>query len=274
MNNSRALIRRHPLVHFCALTIGLSFAAYLLPLPREAIPVVMVFIPALVALALAAATEGWRGVRLLLATLAAGRVGLKWVVIALALALVLRLAISLLALLLGWIPAIWVRPGGPASLAVLALVFFVFALPEELGWRGYALPKLLAHHSPLAAGLVIGLLWGSLHLALHLPGMMYAGWPLLATLLLMVSLSVLITWLYVHTGGNVLLASLFHAAQSFFLIVNEGIPSLRETWLMAGVYVAAVLIVVATTGPQLAQKPAPAEGQTNPPAVPLVEGHQ
>jgi hypothetical protein len=102
--------------------------------------------------------------------------------------------------------------------------------------------------------------------------MMYAGWPLLATLLLMLSLSVLITWLYVRTGGNVLLASLFHAAQSFFLIVNEGIPPLPETWLMAGVYVAAALMVVAATGPQLVRKPAPAADPAGLPAMPVVEG--
>jgi hypothetical protein len=46
-----------------------------------------------------------------------------------------------------------------------------------------------------------------------------------------------------QTGGNILLTSLFHAAQSFFVIVNEGIPPTQQVWLMAGVYLALALIV-------------------------------
>ncbi len=177
MNTLTSLIKQHALVIFCVLTIALTFAATLLPLPREAVPVVMVFIPALMAIPLTALSEGRSGVRSLLGKLTQWRISLKWVVIALALAFLMRLTISLIALGLGLISAIQLRPGGPASLVLLAVVFFVFAIPEELGWRGYALPKLLERRSPLAASLIVGVLWGSLHLALHLPGMMSADLP-------------------------------------------------------------------------------------------------
>jgi membrane protease YdiL (CAAX protease family) len=243
MNMLISLIKQHALAIFCALTIALTFAATLLPLSGEAVPVVIVFIPALMAIALTAISEGKTGVRLLLGKLARWRIGPKWVVIALTLALVMRLAISLIALGLGMIPAIQLRPGPPAQFVILALILFIFAIPEELGWRGYALPKLLEHRSPLVAGLIVGVLWGSLHLALHLPGLMFAGLPLLPTLLQLIGLSVLITWLYTQTGGNIILTSLFHAAQSFFVIVNEGIPPAQLVWLMAGVYLARALIV-------------------------------
>ena len=65
MNRITTFVKRQALLTFCALTIVLSFAATLLPLPGEAMPVVMVFIPALVALGLAALTDGWSGVRAL-----------------------------------------------------------------------------------------------------------------------------------------------------------------------------------------------------------------
>ena len=243
MNRLTYLIKQHALVIFCTVTIALTFAATLLPLPGEVIPVVIVFIPALMAIALTALSEGKAGVRSLLGKLAQWRVSFKWVIIAVALALVMRLTISLIALAMGMILAIQLRPMSPAQFVVLALILFFFAIPEELGWRGYALPKLLERRSPLAAGLIVGVLWGSLHLALHLPGMIYAGLPLLPTLLQLIGLSVLITWLYTQTGGNVLLTSLFHAAQSFFVIVNEGLPLTRLVWLMAGVYLAIALIV-------------------------------
>jgi membrane protease YdiL (CAAX protease family) len=253
MDKLISAIKQHTLTIFCAMTISLTFVATLLPLPGEAIAVVMVLIPAFVAISLAALSEGKEGVRSLLGKLTKWRINLRWILIAVALGFLLRLMLSLIALGLGMISSIQLRPGEPASSVILAAIFFVFAIPEELGWRGYALPKLLAHRSPLAAGLIVGVLWGSLHLALHMPGMMSAGLPVLPTLPVLISLSVMITWLYVQTGGNILLTSLFHAAQSFFLIVNEGIPAVSQTWLMAVVYMALAFIVVVAMGPGLAE---------------------
>jgi membrane protease YdiL (CAAX protease family) len=139
--------------------------------------------------------------------------------------------------------------------ALFAVLLFIFALPEELGWRGFALPKLLKLHSPLVASLIIGVLWGSLHLALTSPGMINAGAPRLPTLLGLIGLSVLATLLYIRTNGNLLLTSLLHAAQSFFVIVNDGITLGQQTWLMAGVYLAAAVVIAIAAGPSFARKP-------------------
>jgi len=116
MNRLTYLIKQHALVIFCTLTIALTFAAILLPLPGEVIPVVIVFIPALMAIALTALSEGKAGVRSLLGKLAQWRVNFKWVIIALALALVMRLTISLIALGLGLIPLFNYAQGRPCSL--------------------------------------------------------------------------------------------------------------------------------------------------------------
>src|SRR5215213_5276666 len=233
-----SFVKRQALLLFCALTIALSFAATQLTLPSEAVPVVMVFIPALIALGLTAMADGWTGVRALLSKLGQWRVRTLWVVVAVVLGLVLRLIMSVIALLLGLIPAIQLRPWSPTQLA----------------WRGYALPKLLKAHSPLIAGLLIGVLWGSLHLALTLPGMINAGAPPLPTLLGLIGLSVLATWLYIRTNGNLLLTSLLHAAQSFFVIVNDGITLGQQTWLMAGVYLAVAVVIAVAAGPSFARK--------------------
>jgi membrane protease YdiL (CAAX protease family) len=261
MNQIASFAKHQALALFCALTIALSFAATLLPLPSEAVPVVMVFIPALVALSLAALTDGWSGVRALLSKRGQWRVRPLWVAVAIVLGLVLRLSMSVIALLLGLIPAIQLRPWSPTQLAFFAVMLFVFALPEELGWRGYALPKLLKAHSPLIAGLIVGVLWGSLHVALTLPGMIMAGVPGVPVVLEVLGLSVLGTWLYIRTDGNLLLASVFHAAQSFFVIVNDGI-ALELIWLMAGVYLAAAVVIAIVAGPSFAQRPvAPIEAR-------------
>jgi CAAX protease family protein len=255
LNKITSFVKRQALLLFCALTIALSFAATQLPLPSEAIPVVMVFIPALIALSLTAMADGWAGVRVLVSKLGQWRVRPLWVVVAVALGLVLRLSMSVIALLLALIPTIQLRQWSPTQLAFFAVILFVFALPEELGWRGYALPKLLKTHSPLVAGLIIGVLWGSLHLALTLPGMIMGGVPGLPVVLEVVGLSVLGTWLYIRSDGNLLLTSLFHAAQSFFVIVNDGITLEQQIWLMVGVFVTIALIITLIEGPRFIRKP-------------------
>lgn len=261
-NMLTSLIKQHALAIFCVLAIALTFAATLLPLPGEAVAVVMVFIPALLAISLTALSEGRKGVRSLVGKLGQWHISLKWVAMALGVALVIRLTMSLIALGLGMISTIQLRPGGPAQYITLAVIFFVFAIPEELGWRGYALPKLLERYTPLAAGLIVGVLWGSLHLALLLPGMMNEGASPLATLLGLVGGSVLVTWLYVNSDGSIVLTTLFHAAQSFFVIVNEGLTGTQQAWLMAGVYLAAALIVVLATGSRLTRRPGARISQT------------
>jgi membrane protease YdiL (CAAX protease family) len=217
----------------------------------------MVFVPSLLALSLTAVTDGWTGVRALGSKLGQWRVRLKWIVMALALGLVLRMTMSGIAVVLGLISAIQLRPWSPMQLTIFAVILFIFAIPEELGWRGYALPKLLKAQSPLVASLIIGVVWGSLHLALHLPGMIYAGALLLPTFREVIALSVAMTWLFIRSGGNILLTSLFHAAQSFFVIVNEGIPLEQQAWLMASVYVALALMIAIAAGPRFARKPLP-----------------
>jgi hypothetical protein len=111
--------------------------------------------------------------------------------------------------------------------------------------------------------LTIGVLWGSLHLALLLPGMMNEGAPALPTVLALVGGSVLFTWLYVNSGGNIVLTTFFHAAQSFFVIVNTGITVAQQAWLLAGVYSAAAFIIVMIAGSSLTRKPVVRISQTD-----------
>ena len=250
MNHLAAWIKHHALLAFCALTIACTFATTQLPISREAVPVVMVFIPALVALSLVALTDGWTGVQAVGRNLGRWRIRPVWVVVAVVLGLVLRLTMSVIAVLVGWIPTIQLRPWSPLQLAFFAVILFLLAIPEELGWRGFAFPKLLTRYSPFVAGVVLGVLWGSLHLALTVPGMIYAGAPLLPLVLEVTGLAVLGTWLYVRSDGNLLVTSVFHAAQSFFVIVNEGITLEQQLWLMAGVFMTTALLITLIEGPR------------------------
>lgn len=258
-----AMVKKHAPWTFCALTVGLSFATYLLPLPREALPFVIVLIPTVVALVLAALAEGRVGVGRLLGQLGRWRVGLHWYAVVLGLGLALRLGMSLLGLALGLTSSLQLRPLTPPEVVLLALVPLIPAFTEELGWRGFALPRLLERHAPLVAGLSLGAPWAAVHLALHLPGMLYDGLPLAATCLQLIGLSVILTWLYAQTR-SVPLAALLHTAQTFFGVVNHGLDPVMQSWLMAAVYMAAALALTALAGPSFLRRVTPAVVQPIP----------
>jgi membrane protease YdiL (CAAX protease family) len=149
------------------------------------------------------------------------------------------------------------------GLSALNFVVFVLIVGEELGWRGYALPRLLAERSVLAASLILGVLWGAWHLpTFFVPGAPQYGLPFSAFVLLTMAYSVLIGWVYVHARGSVLIASLLHGAinlsQSFFL---GGVDPAKEYWLLAAVYGAVALAVALMFGSNLSRKPSVVAGR-------------
>ena len=145
MGTITAFVRRHPLVAFFVLAYALTWP--MIPLvslsPLWGFPAL--FGPALAAIIVAAVTDGKPGLRDLLDRLVRWRVGARWYAVALGLPMVLALTTAGLYLLLGAQTS--VNFGG---LSVLNFVVFALIVGEELGWRGYALPRLLAQKSPLA----------------------------------------------------------------------------------------------------------------------------
>jgi hypothetical protein len=69
-----------------------------------------------------------------------------------------------------------------ATLVVAPFFNGLFGFGEELGWRGFLLPKLMPLGKPRAYGL-LGLIWGLWHLPLVLVGFTYPGHPLLGVLM-------------------------------------------------------------------------------------------
>lgn len=117
----------------------------------------------------------------------------------------------------------WIIKFEPAALlgafpvAILATIPFG-PLPEELGWRGYALPKLEERFSPLGASIVLGLVWTFWHAPqmLWLPGASFPSvFHLTPAIVLLyavytVSETVIMTYLFHRTRGSVLLAIAYH----------------------------------------------------------------
>jgi len=90
-------------------------------------------------------------------------------------------------------------------------------LGEQLGWRGFALNALQKKHSPLTAGLIIGLFWGLWHFPLWFVSG-YTGTELILYIFLfmltIVSFSVVMTWLY-NLNGNLMIPIILHLLFNF-----------------------------------------------------------
>ena len=93
-------------------------------------------------------------------------------------------------------------------------------LGEELGWRGYALPRLLERTSPLKASALLGIVWGIWHFpALFIGGTPQEGASIIFFMLAAIVLSFLSTCLYLNTGRSVLATALLHLVTNFSLTV-------------------------------------------------------
>lgn len=83
---------------------------------------------------------------------------------------------------------------------------------EEIGWRGFALPRLRETHTDSSAALIMGLLWSLWHLPLLLnPASPMSALPGHGEVLFSLALTVLYTWLYAYTGRSLFFVTVFHA---------------------------------------------------------------
>jgi len=208
--------------------------------------VLAAFGPALAAVTVSAAFAGRAGVTVLLSRLAAWRVSPVWYAAAAGVPVVVALLVVLLAAVLGVSTATEF-----GTLSAFSVTYYVFAIGEELGWRGFALPRLLDRYSALTSSLVLGAAWMGWHLPLFLPRMMFAGEPLPAHLIVFCASAVLYTWLFRHTRGSVLHAVLLHGTVNASAVLTAGIDPILGRWLQAVAYTAVASVVVLATGPGL-----------------------
>ncbi len=300
----KRLIRSHPLVAYFVIAFAGSWA-FLLPIAlsrnvnglgilpfRSDIAFIIAFVlatptgPALASLAVTAIISGRAGVGLLLRRCVQWRVGIGWYLIA----------------IFGFLPIylvdISVFYGVNLYLALLAqwtLIFTVFFpkavfsiltanFAEELGWRGFALPRLQQRYGPVWGTIILGTLHGLWHLPAFFTMNLgpfsltnYAGFLIVA-----IATTFVYTWIFNHTKGSVLLATLTHgfsdAASFVFLLIPAQLvvsgwarPFVYGGWQADNIVIfgaLAVLLLVFTRGrlgynpernAQLIEVPQPAE---------------
>jgi membrane protease YdiL (CAAX protease family) len=144
------------------------------------------------------------------------------------------------------LPIAWEHGLFPAMIVPIGLVIWlVGALPEEYGWRGYALGRLLEEHSPRNASLLLGLIWAAWHLPLHfISTSTQAAIPIWEFWLQTVVLTVIYTWLYLSTGGSVLIAGLFHATGNLTGAVIPYWTTEAGRWISFGLLLIPAMIII------------------------------
>lgn len=196
-----------------------------------------VFAPGLVALGLTAWSDGRKGVRALLGRILRWQVGARWYVFALVYMAVVKLAAALIHRA---VTGAWPRFGETSVLIMAAAIVISTWVQagEEIGWRGYALPRLAERLGLAPASLLLGVLWAAWHLPLFLiPGTDTSGQSFPLYLAQVTALSVAMAWLYWKTGGSLLLVMVLHAAiNNTKDIVPSGVaaPAALNPWTLSG----------------------------------------
>ena len=109
--------------------------------------------------------------------------------------------------------------------------FFVYLflrgpMGEELGLRGFALPRLQSNRSPFSASIIIGVFWGAWHIPVFIGRDVVS---VIAFLLLAFALSFLFTFLFNKSNGSLIPVLLLHAAQNSEEIFEVLFPALIGT---------------------------------------------
>ncbi|MEZ4869451.1 MAG: CPBP family intramembrane glutamic endopeptidase [Caldilineaceae bacterium] len=245
MKFSTTIVKDHPLPAYFVLAYLLTWALLPLLLVNLALGVFGLLMPAVAAIVVAGLSEGADGVKQMLRPLFIWRIQPLWYGVVLGLPILL----SLLAVGVGGLWG-WPVQMQTAEFTPLLLTVFVLVVGEEIGWRSFALPRLLQRYSPVTASLLLGFLWAGWHLPMFvIPGTPMMDIPFPAYLCWVVGLTFLFTWLYQQTQGSLLLATLFHGAVNSLGVINTALSPAEWRWLLATVYcVAALLVVIATRG--------------------------
>jgi membrane protease YdiL (CAAX protease family) len=268
MNAIRTSITRYPLVAFFAIAYSLTWIGWIVPdriytgtllSGMLALPfLLLVPGPLYAALIVTAVTEGKPGVMALLRKFTIWRVGWGWFAVALLMAPVICVTPAYLNMFFG------VANPTMALIAALPTMLMMFAIrlvnpldgpmQEELGWRGFALPRLQERHSPLLASAILGGLVVVWHVPLVLLGMLPA-YALFATF----AFTIVFGWLFNNVRGSVLMTLMAHAADGLVLTGSLGLnpaDSERHIMLLVGVWIVAAAAVVLLGGMKLTLRPA------------------
>src|SRR5215203_5832202 len=263
MSSLLSVVKRHPIIAFFVLTYVLTWIiesplVFLTDSVTATQGLVLVIlasnVPSVMAIVLTAMVFGRGALRKLLGRLLIWRVNPLWYLVVVLVPVALTAGVLPLNALLGG-PALSL--GMPLVGAAVFLAFSIFpgsALGEEIGWRGYVLPRLQTRMSALSASLFLAPIWALWHLPLWLTGDPVKTPTFYVPFFLAVfPLSILLTSVYNSTGGSLLMVVLLHATANFpvTMVIDElGTRATVPVLLYWGLMAVAAIVVVIWAGPE------------------------
>ena len=245
-----SLVERHPLVSYFVIAYGITWGSILtflasrgfqltsLQIQDASILFVIIFVgmllgPSTSSLVLTATLEGRSGLRELWLRIRRWQVGLPWYAVAL-------LTVPILTLIIFSVLSVFVSPVYvPNFRIVLGVAGLLAGSFEEIGWTGFATPRLLSQNrnDPVKAGFFLGVLWAFWHMLADFSGNFrslgitgWVAWFVIYWILPLTAYRILMTWVYSRTQ-SVLLAQLMHASYTGWLIVlSPGTPNTDLLW--------------------------------------------
>ncbi len=247
--------KRHQILGFFVLAYALSWWAWIWYRldPVAADSPILPIGPLLAAIVMLALTGGWPALRAWLAKIVHWRVGLRWYLLVLLLPpATAAVAVGVNLFLGATLPVDAALPSWPDLAARFVFIFVLIGLGEEPAWRGYALPRLIEGRTALAGALILG----ALHALWHLPlfGVEYDLANLAPWAVSVFCVSIITAWMWLSTGGSLLLPALLHAAvntAAFPWGWFTGGEQVRLWWIWAGLWAAIAAMVVIANGAAL-----------------------
>ena len=237
MTAIRDFIKRQPLPTYFVLTFVISWGAILIIVGPRGFPIstaqvavlglAMLLGPSLAGILSTGLAFGRKGFRELLSRLFKWRVGARWYLVALLIA-PLSTAAVLFALSLvspEFFPGIFTSDDKMSLLTMGITAGLMVGIFEELGWTGFAIPRMRLRYGVLATGIIVGLLWGVWHFVLFWERGSFSGAFPLALLLARLfawlpAYRVLMVWVYDRTG-SLLVAMLMHVSLVASTVIIE-----------------------------------------------------
>jgi uncharacterized protein len=146
------------------------------------------------------------------------------------------------------------------------VTMLLFNVWEEIGWRGFALPRLQESYNDLKIVLIMGLLGSLWHLPLMLnPASSMSRLPWYGFIISILSFTVISTWLYEHTHRSLFFVSVFHAMSNTQALALLQLGIYESTYLpVVGVITAfAIAIILAYGSQRFIRKPLMSEEDNN-----------
>jgi len=256
-------IKKHQLISFFCLAylimFGVTFAFIILkpsqPLQRWSLVwFFSIFSPSISALVITGIIGGIPEIKRLLSGFTRWKVGFGWYFWA-AFLILGPLAITLIYRTLGN-SGPGLAPGEtiPSMLGIIIFTFFSGPVAEELGWRGFALPRLQSKYNALVSSLILGVIWTCWHIPFFfLTGATQMSIPFPIYLMLVSTVAVYLTWLYNNTNGSLVitvLAHFFYNLTAFLTGVLNLMPAMLFYMTAGPLLALTVVAVIIIFGPR------------------------